>query len=686
MHAHASFLSDLGAVLSVAAVAGLVFRRLGLPPLIGYLTAGLAVGPAVPLPVFADVERIEALAEFGVVLVMFSVGLEFSLRRLVTVLPRSGLTALVQMSGLACCGFLVGQAFGMTSIESTFLAAAVAISSTMVVARVMDGKTEPRVRELVFGVLVIQDVAAVALIAVLTAIASGSAVSPGEVGAVVGTLVVVLVGMVALGVLVVPRMVRALARVDSQEVVVVTILGLCFGFAILAKTLGYSVAFGAFLAGMLVAESGQGRRIEHLVQPLRDLFAAVFFVSIGMMVDPMTAFANAHVALALALVLIVAQLFTVTIASVLGGNGLRRSVHAGLYLGQIGEFAFIMVAIGTSAGVVDPALLSIVVTVAALTAFTTPLATRRANAIAAFIDRKLPHGLQNLLSLHESWLERARSKAPAAARSRLRRFVAVVTIDGVGLVVIAVSNALLHDRLIALLGELGIAASSAAPLLLVGAILLATPLLFGLIRSSHGLAELVAYNVLAPRQGDGFDLADAPRRVLAAVAQLVIVLAVGAPVVALTQPFLPTGAGIVALAALLVGLTVLFWQRNRNLQGHMRAGAEVLVELLAAQGETPTEVPHFEEILPGLGTIASVRIGPGAFACGRSLAELDVRAKTGASVLAIRRGEAGVITPGGHEPLLAGDVLALSGTSEAASAAERLLQSGVPVDSEDEGA
>ena len=676
MEHHTSFLGDLGIVLLVASAASLVFRLLRLPTLLGYLVAGLAVGPSLPLPIFADLERIEALAEFGVVLVMFSVGLEFSLRRLVSVLPTSGVTALVQMSGLASCGYLAGRALDLTEVESIFLGAALAISSTMVVARVFGSqKVEAGLRELVYGVLVVQDVVVVGLIAVLTAVASGSGVSTSEVFGVVGTLLAVLTGMVTIGLLVVPRLVRVIVRIGSAEVLVVTGLGICFGFSILAQALGYSVALGAFLAGMLVAESGKSRRIEILVQPVRDLFAAIFFVSIGMLVDPRAAIANGHIALMIAGLVIVAQFTTVTIASVLAGNGLRTSTRAGVYLGQIGEFSFIMVTIGTAAGVVEPTLLSIVVTVAAITSFTTPMVGRVSENIAAFIDRKLPRRLQNLLSLYESWLQNIRTMQPGQQRSRLKRLGTVVGIDAIALVSLAIGTSLFHTRLARAFTGLGLSESFAEGMIVAGAIVAAIPLMLGLVRSSKALAQLVAREILPRRDENAPDLADAPRRVLTVALQLAVVLTVGAPVVAVTQPFLPSGMGVGALALIVAILTVVFWRTARNLEGHVRAGAEVLVELLANQGAEESGVHDIEEVLPGLGAIASVRIEAEAPVCGKTLAELNLRTHTGATVLAIRRGEEGerVLTPSGHDVIEPGDVLALSGTDDALKAARELL-------------
>jgi monovalent cation:H+ antiporter-2, CPA2 family len=676
-----SFVTDLSVVLGVAAVAALVFRWLRQPALLGYLVAGLLIGPYIPIPVFADPGRVQALSEFGVILVMFSVGLEFSFRRLVRVLPRSGITGLVQMSVMLWAGFGVGRLLDWTVVESIFFGAALAISSTMVVAKVFDEeKPDRRLRELVFGVLVVQDVVAVALIAALTAIASGSSVSGEEIAKVVGLLAAVLVAMVVVGMPVVPRLMRSIVKGGSSEVIVVGTCGICFGMAVLAENLGYSVALGAFLAGMLVAESGRAIRVETLILPIRDLFAAVFFVSIGMLVDPRVAWENIHVALGVSMLVIVGQLLSVTTAGVFSGNGLRRSVRAGLSLGQIGEFSFIMVGIGVVANVIRPNILPIVVAVAAITAFTTPTLVRGSDKLASTIDHLLPRRLQTVLSLYESWFESmAQRPASRSRRARTRKLIALLVADATVVTAVVIATSIWRTRFVGTVERIGVSPELSGPVVLMTALAIMIPFVLGMLRVSRALAKLFAEAVLPAAPDRAPDLADAPRRVLAVALQMVAIVAAGAPVVVVTGPFLPPLYGVFVLGAVVVVLSLYLWRNAQNLQGHVRAGAEVVLELLARQGSAEeTGVAGVEELLPGLGPISAVPILAGSAAAGQTLAQLDLRAKTGATVVAIRRGQAPVVTPSGHEKLLLGDVLALTGTTDSVAQARALI--GPPVD------
>ncbi|MEQ1564952.1 MAG: cation:proton antiporter, partial [Myxococcota bacterium] len=346
-----TFVQDLAVVAGVAGITAAVARWIGLPTLVGYLAAGLVVGPYLPIPLFADPERVRAMAEFGVILVMFGVGLEFRLARLLATLPRAGPATLFEVGALAWLGWTAGRWLGFDGVGPVFLGAALAISSTMVVDRVTDGaQLEPRVRDFVFGVLVVQDVVAIVLVAALSTLAGGESPSAGAVVVLLAKLCGALLAMFVAGWLTVPVVLRRVVALGSPEATLVTTAGVGFGFAAIAAALGYSAALGAFLGGVLVAESGVEERVAPMLRPLRDLFAAVFFVSIGMEVDPWVAARHLPTIAALSAVVIAGQLGAVTFAGVLSGNGLRTSVFAGLLLGQVGEFGFLLAGLGVAAG------------------------------------------------------------------------------------------------------------------------------------------------------------------------------------------------------------------------------------------------------------------------------------------------------------------------------------------------
>ncbi|MCA9658909.1 MAG: cation:proton antiporter, partial [Myxococcales bacterium] len=435
---HPGLLSDLAIVTIVAAGTGLLTRRLGQPSVLGYLFAGLIVGPYIPIPLFADPQRMTELAEVGVVLVMFAVGLEFRVRRLLEIIPVSGLTAVAQIAALWWAGFTVGNVLDWTTAASICLGATLAISSTMVVSAVLRARpVDPDVRSHVFGILVVQDVVAIVLMALVTALAAGETVGLRALGLLLGQLTGAVAAMLIVGLLILPRLIRYALKQADTEVLVVLIAGAAFGLAMAANEFGYSVALGAFISGMAVAESGRGHEVEATLEPLRGLFSAIFFVSIGMSVDPVVAWRTLPFALLLCAVVVGMQFVAVTLTTVLTGSSLRRGIYSGLALGQIGELSFILATIAIGGGVVPEETLPALVTVATITAFTTPLLLGRAQPIVEAIDRMLPARAHQVLASYQSFIRESRTSPEAQP---LRRPAIAVLLDWAALLVLFIGR------------------------------------------------------------------------------------------------------------------------------------------------------------------------------------------------------------------------------------------------------
>ncbi len=683
MHGAHEFLTAITIVLCVAAVMTVVCQRLRQPVVLGYLLAGLIVGPYVPIPLIADREAVQILSELGVILLMFSLGLEFSLRKLVQVGPTAGLTAIIQSSIMVWIGFVVGQAFGWTPRESIFAGAIIAISSTTIIAKAFDEqRIKGKLRELVVGVLIVEDLIAILLMAILTALSSGGGVSAAEIAKSSGRLAAFLVGVVALGMLVVPRMVRSIVRLRRAETTLVATIGICFAIALLAQAFGYSVALGAFIAGMLVSESGQEKRVDHLILPVRDMFAAIFFVSVGMLIDPAVIAQHWVAVLVFTVVVIVGKVLGVSLGAFLTGNGTRTSVQAGMSLAQIGEFSFIIAGLGVSLQATRDFLYPLAVAVSALTTLSTPWLIRASGPVANFVDRKLPRPLQTFTALYGVWIEQLRATPhPQAAGSSVRRLLKLLLLDVALLSALVIGAGTSTEAMAGVVARtLGLSAGLARVLVILAALALAVPFLVGVFRIIRRLGIALAQAVL-PEAGKGrVDRAVAPRRALVVTLQLAIVLLVGLPLLALTQPFLPSWASPLVLGALLLLLGIAFWRSALNLEGHVKAGAEMIVEALVTQarkGAAASDHDAFEQIrqlMPGLGEPQPLRLDAGDAAVGKTLAELNLRGLTGASVLAIARGKEGVIVPLASEVLSEGDVLALAGSHDALGAATAILK------------
>ena len=681
MHGATAFLTALTVVLGVAAVVTVVFQKFRQPVVLGYLLAGLIIGPHFPVPIVADRDVVQTLSDFGVILLMFSLGLEFNLRSLLKVGPTAGITAVVETSLMVWLGFTAGRALGWTTVESLFTGAVVAISSTTIIVKAFEEQSVvgPR-RDFVVGILIVEDLIAVLLLAALTAVSQGAGLSASDLAATTGRLAAFLAALVVVGMFLVPRGVRAVVRLGRPETTLIAAVAVCFAVSLLAQKAGYSVALGAFLAGSLVAESGEARTVARLIAPVRDMFAAVFFVSVGMLIDPSLVGRHWGAVALLTVVVIGGKTVGVSLGAFLTGGGVRTAVQSGMSLAQIGEFSFIIAGLGLAVGATRDFLYPVAVSVSAATALTTPWLIRGSGATAAWVDRRLPRPLQMFAALYGSWIEGLRSAPQLPTRgARIRRLIRLLADDAFVLAAIAIGSAVSFDRVVELLQRpLGIAPAWVRWLVVVAAVALAAPFVAGVVRVARRLAEVLADPVLPAAPPGRVDPAAAPRRALVVTIQLTVVLLVGAPLVAVTQPFLPGPPGAGALALLLVALAVAFWRSATNLAGHVRAGAQVIAEVLRsqAQAERPVNrqsLAQVEALLPGIGAPVALTLTASSPAVGRSLAELNVRGLTGATVLEIHRQEQDVLIPGASEVLRGGDVLALAGTREAVESAWELL-------------
>jgi len=688
MHDAHIFLQALATVLCVAAVTSILFQKLRQPVVLGYIIAGLIMGPHVPIPLVADPGIVQTLSELGVILLMFSLGLEFSLRKLLAVGPTASITAAIQCSLMIWLGFVVGRAFGWTAKESIFTGAIIAISSTTIIAKAFDEQgIKGKLREIVVGILIVEDLIAILLMATLTAISTGAGLSAGQLTLTIGRLALFLVGLVVVGLFVIPRTVRAVQRLQRPETLLVTSMGICFAIALLAQSFGYSVALGAFLAGSLVAESGEEKEIEHLVQPVRDMFAAIFFVSVGMLIDPGLIAQHWLAVVVLTLVVIIGKLVGVSLGVFLTGNGTRTAVQSGLSLAQIGEFSFIIAGLGLSLNATGDFIYPVAVAVSAITTLTTPFLIKASGPVANWVDARLPKPLQTFTALYGSWVEEMRKAPPRqTAGTKIRGKVRLLLLDAALIAAIIIGTSIFLERItLELEARSGLGAAVVHPLAIGLAAMLATPFCVGVVRQARSLGTLLA-EAAFPAAAGRLDRAAAPRRALVVTLQLASVLAVGAPLVAITQPFVPGFLGAALLLVLLTALGVGFWRSATNLQGHVRAGSQVIVEALRAQSRVKPEAHEeahgnslgtLHAILPGLGEPTPVRLEASSPAVGRTLAQLNLRGMTGATVLAIRRGEDKVVVPTADEQLQEGDVLALAGTHEAIDSARAVL-SGMP--------
>jgi CPA2 family monovalent cation:H+ antiporter-2 len=675
------FLQTLAVVLCTAAVTTVLFQRIRQPVVLGYILAGMLVGPYVPVPIEAQGDAVRNLAELGVTLLMFMLGIEFSLSKLWKVGPIIGFVGLVECSFMVWLGYLAGQAFGWPSLKSLFAGAMLASASTTIIVKAFNEQgIKGGFTRIVFGVLLIDDLIAIFLIVILTALSKGEGLTTIELARTAGRLGSFLAVLLVGGLLVVPRLMRTIVILNRTETTAVASVGLAFGFAMLAAAAGYPVALGAFIAGSLVAESGIEKQVQRVVEPIRDIFAAIFFVSVGMLIDPAQIAANWQMVLVFVTLVLLGRITAVTTGTFLAGQSVQTSLKVGMSMAQIGEFSFIIVGVGLVTGASDQLLYSIAVAVSGITTLLTPWLIRAAEPTATWVDRKLPRSLQTFGALYASWLEQLSKGAADVEAARLRYAIRWLIVDAIVIAAIVIGASVEMNRIVAIVASrLPLNDDSAKLAIIASAAGLATPFLIGMVRVARYVGFELASRTFPPVDTARLDLAAAPRRLLVTTLQLAIVLLVGVPLVAVTQPFLPPFRGAIVLLVMLIVLAIAFWRGATNMQGHTRAGAQALAEMLARQtraGRQSTAGQFLEnthEILAGLGSPVPIELRPENAVVGKTLAEIQLRGLTGATVLAIRRGDESVVVPSGHARLQAGDVLAVAGTHDAVAAAKELL-------------
>ena len=660
-------LLELVIVLGTAAVATLVFQLLRMPVVLGYIVAGLMIGPHVDeVPLVADPHLVHTLSELGVILLMFALGLELRISTIARVGVGAGLTALFEVGLVLTTGALVAGALGFTSNEAVFAGACLGISSTMLVAKAFEQLGwKGGFTDVVFAILVFEDLIAVILLAVLTGLASGAGLAPAELAIMVAKLAGFLLALMVGGLLIVPRLIRILVRQRRPEPIIIVALAICLGLAAVSDHAGYPVALGAFAAGLIIAESGHGHEVFELVRPFRDVLAMTFFVSIGMTIDPAQLVDELPAIAAFTAVVLTVKPLAVALGSFASGRGLQPAIRAGVSLAQVGELSFVIAALGTSAGVVRPSLLAIAVGVACTTTLTSAITIRNSEAIARAVGARLPARLATFVSFYDAWVGRLRARRDTAWQ-RVRRPTIILVIDAAAVVAIVIGGALGADRARAYANLHG---RGGDVILLAAVVAAVAPFALGVLKRVVQIARALALLVIPA--GTEVDLGLAPRRALTLMLELALAAVLAALMIAAVQPFV--GVAALAIGAAIVVLVAVTYRAIVDFGQHVRAGSELILELLHQPPAQQPPLTELDVVLPGFGGLVSFTLRDDAPAVGHTLAELDLRARTGASVLAIARGAGGFASPTPTEPLRAGDVLALAGSDEALAAARVAL-------------
>lgn len=410
---------DLYILMITAGVVSLLFKLLKQPVVLGYIVAGILVGPHLFGENLVNPENVEAWGNIGVLFVLFCIGLEFRLKNLFA----SGKVALVGAAtiiiGMLVLGYGVGRFALLDNMNSLFLAAMLCMSSTTIVMKAIDeaGLSKARFVKGATGILILEDIVAVVLLVLLSSIAVKNSFEGVELLKKVGVLAITLVVWFIVGILVIPTLLRKVRPYLNDETLIILALGLCLGMVLTAEEAGFSSALGAFVMGMVLAETLEAHRIEHLMEPLKNVFAAIFFVSVGMMINPASLLSYWPSILFVSFVIIIGMIIFGTLGCWWGGETLKDAMSTGFSFVQIGEFSFIIAALGSKLGVTDPAIYPIIVAASVLTTFLTPYIMKATLPCYNFLYQHASQRLRSKIEQREQDVERAEKSNSTSAEA-----------------------------------------------------------------------------------------------------------------------------------------------------------------------------------------------------------------------------------------------------------------------------
>lgn len=428
---------DLALILMAGATTTLIFKKIKQPLVLGYIIAGFLVGPHVHfLPTVADKENIKILAEIGVIFLLFSLGLEFSFKKLMRVGGAASITAFVEIAFITVAGYFAGTWMGWSTMDSLFLGGMLASSSTTIIIRAFDelGVKTKQYARIVFGVLVVEDIVVILLMVLLSTIAVTKQFEGSEIIFTIIKLLFFLALWFIAGIFLLPTLLKKAKALLDEETLLILSIGLCLAMVVLATQVGFSAELGAFIMGSIIAETTSAEKVEHLTKPVKDLFGSVFFVSVGMMIDPQAIMQYGWPVIIVTLLTLFGKLFSTTLGALLSGQPLKQSVQVGMSMAQIGEFAFIVATLGLSLGVISDFLFPVAVGASAITTFTTPYLIKFSEPLYLWLERFLP----------ERWIKRLNAysvgtqsiQAETDWRIALKSYRDIVIINGILLLIL----------------------------------------------------------------------------------------------------------------------------------------------------------------------------------------------------------------------------------------------------------
>ncbi len=646
-------ISDLALILIAAGITTLVFKKLKQPLVLGYIVAGFLAGPHFDLFfTVAGKDNIHTWAEIGIIFLLFALGLEFSLKKLSSVGHTAVITAITEVLSMLVIGYGAAQLMGWNVMDSIFLGGMLSMSSTTIIIKAFDDLKlkGQRFTELVFGSLIVEDIAGIVMMVMLSTMAGSAEVSELHMLASLAKLSFFLILWFLMGIFIIPIFFRYVRKDMNDETMLIVALGMCLGMVVLANYIGFSSALGAFITGSILSGTRESDRIEHLLAPVKDLFGAVFFVSVGMMVDPAHLVTYAFPIFVVVIATIIGKLIFSSLGLLLSGEDLKTSLQGGFSLAQIGEFAFIIAGLGLSLGITSDFIYPIVVAVSVITTFTTPFFVGLAAPAHTYLQQKLPTAAKDFLDRYTSETP-ASEKKDRDWRAFLKQYFTTLVIHSViltAIVFLAFSYGPLISRNIP--GVLGITIETIVPLVLM------SPFLKDLLFNKNSRPELVATLWFKKKNYRLPLLVLLLLRVVIAIAFILVIL----------FKFLPIHPILTLLLAFAIANFI--YSSDWLLGQYLRLEASFIInlnekhlrerKLLATSSGQNNQSYWLDQELH----IAMLRLDGVPNCTGRMLKDLGFREKIGVNIIQIIRGGKHIDMPGGKVTLKDCDTLIILGT------------------------
>lgn len=669
---------DLAVILISAGVFTVISKVLKQPLVLGYIVAGFLVGPHISFfPGISSTESVQQWSDIGIIFLLFALGLEFSFKKLLKVGSSALIIAGMQCLGMIALGILLGQALGWSAMESVFLGGMLSMSSTAIVIKAYDDlglKKEPYAST-VFGTLVVQDLIAILLMVLLSTMAVSHRFSGTEMLMGIAKLFFFLILWFLVGIYVIPTLLQKAHKYMNDEILLLVSIGLCFGMVQLASAAGFSSALGAFVMGSILSETIEGEKISSLVGSIKNLFAAIFFVSVGMMVNPSVIVEHWGTILAITIAVLVGISSFATTGAVLSGKGLENSVRCGFSLSQLGEFSFILAGLGVSLGVMREFVYPVIITVSVITTFTTPYMIKGSGPFAAWLHKKLPQALvaridegrddsQNSAAENNEWKTLLKAQG-----------IRVMMYTVILIAILLGSRLYLEGLVVKLLPDASKLVSSIISTAVTLAIML--PFLVTMV-ANRGQASVSGRILLKQKPANVWPLL--------AISLLKMALAMVFVFTVLATHF-ELSAWAVIVVVLVSACAFLFFIRH-SMRSLGRLEARFLENLNKKEEMERENAPvttSVREKMAGYDVhIEAVDVSADSSFVGLKLKDIPFRASTGANIVKIVRGSRGILIPSGDEVVFPYDRLLAVGTSEQLASFAQMVHQDVEVPAQED--